>query len=336
MKSHKTLIIAEAGVNHNGSIDLALKLVDAASDAGADIVKFQTFKADNLVSQFAPKANYQLLKTEKNESQLVMLRKLELSDEMHQIIVERCKNKNIRFASTGFDEESINLLVGLGVPFLKIPSGEITNFPLLKLIGSQGLPIFLSTGMSTMNEVINAIDVLKKAGSRKSDIAILQCTTEYPTPMKDVNLNAMLAMQKELDVKVGYSDHTKGIEVPIAAVAMGATIIEKHFTLDCSMEGPDHAASLEPLELKQMVSSIRNIEKALGSGLKEPSPSEKKNLLASRRSIVASKDINKDDLLTEANLAVKRPSDGICASLYFNVIGKKAIKDYKSGEHIIL
>lgn len=336
MKSHKTLIIAEAGVNHNGSLDLALKLVDAASDAGADIVKFQTFKADNLVSQFAPKANYQLLKTEKNESQLVMLRKLELSDEMHQIIVERCKNKNIRFASTGFDEESINLLVGLGVPFLKIPSGEITNFPLLKLIGSQGLPIFLSTGMSTMNEVINAIDVLKKAGSRKSDITILQCTTEYPTPMKDVNLNAMLAMQKELDVKVGYSDHTKGIEVPIAAVAMGATIIEKHFTLDCSMEGPDHAASLEPLELKQMVSSIRNIEKALGSGLKEPSPSEKKNLLASRRSIVASKDINKDDLLTEANLAVKRPSDGICASLYFNVIGKKAIKDYKSGEHIIL
>ena len=336
MKSHKTLIIAEAGVNHNGSLDLALKLVDAASDAGADIVKFQTFKADNLVSQFAPKANYQLLKTEKNESQLVMLRKLELSDEMHQIIVERCKNKNIRFASTGLDEESINLLVGLGVPFLKIPSGEITNFPLLKLIGSQGLPIFLSTGMSTMNEVINAIDVLKKAGSRKSDIAILQCTTEYPTPMKDVNLNAMLAMQKELDVKVGYSDHTKGIEVPIAAVAMGATIIEKHFTLDCSMEGPDHAASLEPLELKQMVSSIRNVEKALGSGLKEPSPSEKKNLLASRRSIVASKDINKDDLLTEANLAVKRPSDGICASLYFNVIGKKAIKDYKSGEHIIL
>ena len=332
----KTLIIAEAGVNHNGSLDKALELVDAASIEGADVVKFQTFKAENLVIESAPKANYQLATTERAESQFEMLRKLELSHEMHRVIVDRCDEKKIRFASTGFDQDSINFLVDLGVDFLKVPSGEITNFPLLKLIGTKGLPIILSTGMSNMQEVRDALEVLINAGAKKSNIVVLQCTTEYPTPMEDVNLRAMLSMKNELGIMVGYSDHTKGIEVPIAAVAMGATVIEKHFTLDRKMKGPDHSASLEPNELKQMVSSIRNVKIALGSGIKEPTLSEKKNILSARRSIFASRKINKDEPFTEKNLTLKRPGDGQCASTFFDMIGIKAKQNYMAGEQIIL
>lgn len=334
MIKSSALIIAEAGVNHNGSLDLALKLVDAASNAGADVVKFQTFKAGNLVSQSAPKANYQLLKTEKNESQFDMLRRLELSDEMHQIIIERCNKKKIRFASTGFDEVSINLLVSLGVDFLKVPSGEITNLPLLKVIGNKGLPIFLSTGMSTMQEVRNAIDILMNAGAQKADIVAMQCTTEYPTSMKDVNLKAMVTMEKELGVKVGYSDHTEGIEVSIAAVAMGAIVIEKHFTLDRAMEGPDHASSLEPNELKKMVKAIRNIEKALGDGMKKPGISEGKNILIARKSIVALAPITKGDIFTENNITVKRPGNGISPMKWDELIGTVSQSSYKIDELI--
>ena len=328
-----TLIIAEAGVNHNGSTDVALDLVDAASDAGADVVKFQTFKAKNLACESAPKANYQLATTRSSESQFEMLRKLELSHERHQVIVDRCKEKKIRFASTGFDHESVKFLVDLGVDFLKVPSGEITNFPLLKLIGSKGLPIILSTGMSTMQEVRDALDVLTNEGAKKSNIVVLHCTTEYPTPMEDVNLRAMLTMKNDLGVKVGYSDHTLPNDMD---VCLGATVIEKHFTLDRKMEGPDHSASLEPHELKQMVSSIRNVKIALGSGIKEPSLSEKKNILAARRSVVASRQINKGELLTEKNLTLKRPGDGQCASTFFDMIGIKAKQNYMAGDQIIL
>ena len=334
MKLSKTLVIAEAGVNHNGSLDLALELVDAASEAGADVVKFQTFKAENLVSESAPKANYQLAKTESSESQFEMLRRLELSHEMHQIIIDRCKEKKIRFASTGFDEESVNYLVGLGLNFLKIPSGEITNFPLLNLIGKKGLPTILSTGMSTMQEVKDALDVLINAGVQKSDIVVLQCTTEYPTPMEDVNLRAMLTMENELGVKVGYSDHTEGIEVSIAAVAIGATIIEKHFTLDRSMKGPDHAASLEPHELKQMIFSIRNIEKSLGDGEKKPSKSEELNIGVVRKSVIASKSIKAGENFTIDNLGVKRPGTGISPMQWDELLGLQASKDFKVDELI--
>ena len=328
MKSHKTLIIAEAGVNHNGSLDLAKNLVDAASEAGADVVKFQTFKAENLVTANATKAAYQMEKTTVKESQFTMLKRLELSFEMHQNILTFCKKKKIRFASTGFDLKSIDLLVDLGVNFLKIPSGEITNLPYLRHIASKGLPIILSTGMSTLQEVRDALDALKKSGANMSNITVLHCNTEYPTLMEDVNLRAMITMKNDLGVNVGYSDHTLGIEVPIATVAMGATVIEKHFTLDRSMDGPDHAASLEPDELKQMVSAIRNIEKAMGDGVKKPSKSEAKNINMARRSIVASKNIKAGEKFTEDNLAVKRPGTGISPLQWDELLGLEAKKDF--------
>jgi len=327
-----TLIIAEAGVNHNGSLELAYKLIDKASEAGADLVKFQTFKAEYLVTESASKANYQLGTTDSKETQFEMIKKLELNDEMHLKLISRCREKGIRFSSTGFDTSSVDFLIKLGVGFLKVPSGEITNLPYLRHVGSKGLPIILSTGMCTMLEVRNVVKILELAGSKKSDITVLHCNTEYPTPMEDVNLLAMLSIEKELVVKVGYSDHTLGIEVPVAAVAMGATIIEKHFTLDRGMDGPDHAASLEPNELKQMVDSIRNIEKAMGDGQKKPSKSEDANLGVARKSIVASKNIKAGEKFTEENIAVKRPGTGLCPMRWDELLGLEAKKDFQADE----
>jgi len=327
-----TLIIAEAGVNHNGSLELAYKLIDKASEAGADLVKFQTFKAEYLVTESASKANYQLGTTDSKETQFEMIKKLELNDEMHLKLISRCREKGIRFSSTGFDTSSVDFLIKLGVGFLKVPSGEITNLPYLRHVGSKGLPIILSTGMCTMLEVRNVVKILELAGSKKSDITVLHCNTEYPTPMEDVNLLAMLSIEKELGVKVGYSVHTLGIEVPVAAVAMGATIIEKHFTLDRGMDGPDHAASLEPNELKQMVDSIRNIEKAMGDGQKKPSKSEDANLGVARKSIVASKNIKAGEKFTEENIAVKRPGTGLCPMRWDELLGLEAKKDFQADE----
>jgi N,N'-diacetyllegionaminate synthase len=332
--SKPTLIIAEAGVNHNGSIELAFELIDAARDAGADVVKFQTFKAENLVTRSAAKANYQLGTTDSKETQFEMIKKLELSDDIHLKLISRCKDKGIRFSSTGFDASSVNLLVELGVDFLKVPSGEITNLPYLRHVGSKGLPIILSTGMSTMQEVASALEILEKAGAGRSNVTVLHCNTQYPTPLEDVNLRAMLSMQKELRVKVGYSDHTLGIEVPIASVSMGATVIEKHFTLDRTMDGPDHAASLEPSELKQMVVSIRNIEKAMGDGQKKPTKSEQANMGVARKSIVASKNIKIGEQFTEENLAVKRPGTGISPLRWDELLGIKSNKDFQADELI--
>jgi N,N'-diacetyllegionaminate synthase len=330
----KTLIIAEAGVNHNGSLEMAFELIDAASDAGADVVKFQTFKAENLVTQSAAKADYQLGTTDVQETQFEMIKKLELSYDMHLKLISRCKEKGIRFSSTGFDTSSLDVLIELGVDFLKVPSGEITNLPYLRHVGTKGLPIILSTGMSTMQEVKDAVRILEQAGSKKSDITVLHCNTEYPTPMEDVNLRAILSMENELGVKVGYSDHTLGIEVPIAAVALGATVIEKHFTLNRTMEGPDHAASLEPDELKQMVYSIRNIEKAMGNGHKLPSNSEQKNISVARKSIVASRNILAGEKFTEENIAVKRPGTGLCPMRWDELLGLEANKDFQADDLI--
>jgi len=332
--SEPTLVIAEAGVNHNGSLEMAFELIDAASDAGADVVKFQTFKAENLVTQSAAKADYQLGTTDVKETQFEMIKKLELSYDMHLKLISKCKEKGIRFSSTGFDSSSVDLLIDLGVDFIKVPSGEITNLPYLRHVGTKGLPIILSTGMCTMQEVANALEILEKAGARKHDITVLHCNTEYPTPMEDVNLRTMISMESELGLKVGYSDHTLGIEVPIAAVAMGATVIEKHYTLDRTMEGPDHAASLEPLELKQMVKGIRNIEKAMGDGVKKPSNSEVKNISIVRKSIVASKEIKLGDEFTSDNLGVKRPGTGISPMQWDEVVGKVASKDFQADELI--
>jgi len=330
----KTLIIAEAGVNHNGSLEMAFELIDAASDAGADVVKFQTFKAENLVTQSAAKADYQLGTTDVQETQFEMIKKLELSYDMHHKLISKCKERGIRFSSTGFDTSSVDVLIELGVDFLKVPSGEITNLPYLRHVGTKGLPIILSTGMCTMQEVANALEILEKAGARKHDITVLHCNTEYPTPMEDVNLRAMLSMENELGVKVGYSDHTLGIEVPIAAVVLGAIVIEKHFTLDRAMEGPDHAASLEPDELKQMVYSIRNIEKAMGEVSKKPSKSEEVNIGVVRKSIVASKNIKAGEKFTEENLAVKRPGTGISPLKWDEILGLESKKDFQADELI--
>ena len=324
MKLEKTLIIAEAGVNHNGSLDTAMKLVETAAESGADVVKFQTFKADNLVCVGAPKADYQNRRTDSDETQQEMIRKLELSKSDHEELIAHCSKFCIRFASTAFDIESINLIKDLGVDFFKIPSGEITNLPYLRHIGRLNMSIVLSTGMSCLEEIDNALKVLGEAGTVRSKITVLHCNTEYPTPMEDVNLKAMLTIGEELNVKVGYSDHTLGIEVPIAAVALGAQIIEKHFTLDRELPGPDHAASLEPLELKQMVRAIRNIEKSLGDGIKQPSPSERKNIQIVRKSIVASRKISKGDIFTQNNLMVKRPGHGISPMQWDEVMGKEA------------
>ena len=327
-------IIAEAGVNHNGSIELAKKLIDVASDAGVDAVKFQSFKAENLATKNAQKAIYQKKTTIPKESQFDMLKKLELSIEMHKELISYCSNKKIIFLSSPFDHESIELLDDLGLKTFKIPSGEITNLPYLRHIGKLDKKIILSTGMSNMDEVKNALNILVNSGTKKENITVLHANTEYPTPMEDVNLRAMVNIGKELDIKFGYSDHTLGIEVDIAAVAMGANCIEKHFTLDCNMEGPDHKASLEPHELKDMVAAIRNIELALGDGIKKPSKSELPNIQIVRKSIIAKTKIKKGDVLKENNLAVKRPGGGISPMKWDDVVGTKATKDYKEDELI--
>lgn len=327
-------IIAEAGVNHNGSLELAKKLVDAAKDAGADCVKFQTFVSKNIVSKNAVKAEYQKQQTEPEESQQDMLKKLELSFDEFVELNEYCKSKSIEFMSTAFDFDSIDFLDGLEMGTWKIPSGDITNLPYLIKIAKLNKPVILSTGMSTMVDIRSAIKALKENGA--TELTVLHCTTEYPTPFEDVNLRAMNTIKEEFGVKVGYSDHTKGIEVPIAAVALGATVIEKHFTLDRNMEGPDHKASLEPNELKAMVDSIRHIELALGNGMKQPAESEKKNMAVARKSIIASKDIKAGDIFTEENLTVKRPGDGISPMRWFDIIGKPAPRDFEEDELIEL
>jgi N,N'-diacetyllegionaminate synthase len=330
----KVFIIAEAGVNHNGSLELAKKLIDVASDAGADAVKFQTFKAENLVSKNAQKADYQKQTTNSEESQFDMIKKLELDIETHKILMDYCKEKNIMFLSTPFDHDSIELLNDLGLEIFKIPSGEITNLPYLRHIGKLDKKVILSTGMADIGEIEDAMDILTNAGTKKENIIVLHANTEYPTPYEDVNLKAMVTIGKTFDVAFGYSDHTLGIEVDIAAVAMGACCIEKHFTLDCTMEGPDHKASLEPDELKAMVKAIRNIELALGNGIKKPSKSESKNISIARKSIVAKVDIKKGEIFSTNNLAVKRPANGINPMRWDEIIGTVATKDYKEDELI--
>ena len=328
----KIFIIAEAGVNHNGSIEIARKLVDEAVLAGADAVKFQTFKAENLVCKDAKKAAYQLETTISDETQFDMLKKLELTPEMHSELIEYCGERGIMFLSTPFDVDSLHYLVQCGIKIIKIPSGEITNYPYLREVGQTGKPVILSSGMSTLDEVSAALNVLKEYGSR--DVTVLHCNTEYPTPYSDVNLNAMLTIKRELGVDVGYSDHTSGIEVSIAAAALGAAVVEKHFTLDRGLEGPDHKASLEPNELCEMVKQIRNIEVALGHGYKMPSGSEKRNIDIVRKSIVAKTDIKQGDIYTEDNLTTKRPGDGISPMRWNEVIGQRAIRDFIADELI--
>lgn len=333
----KTLIIAEAGVNHNGDIFKAKQLIDVAALAGVDYVKFQTFKADKLVTKSAQKAEYQNKNTEYGGSQFEMLKKLELSQEAHHELIDYCKQRNIEFLSTGFDFVSLEFLYKIGITLAKIPSGEVTNYPYLKKVAELFEKVILSTGMSDIQEIKDAIAVLTKYGVSKENITVLHCNTEYPTPMEDVNLRAMFHLQNELGVAVGYSDHTLCIEVPVAAVALGATVIEKHFTLDKNLPGPDHRASLEPEELKVMVDAIRNIEKAVaGSGIKEPSASEMKNKAIARKSIVANTDINKGDVFTEENITVKRPGTGISPMKWNEVLGQKAIRDFQEDELIEL
>ncbi len=331
-KRQKVFVIAEAGVNHNGDIKIAKQLIDTASEAGADAVKFQTFQADSLVCRTAKKANYQLETTDKAETQYDMLKKLELTQQMHKELIEHCIKKNIMFLSTPFDLESIKLLSELGMQIYKIPSGEITNLPYLREIAKQHKKIILSTGMSNMDEVKAAAKILKDNGAE--DITLLHCNTQYPTPISDVNLLAMVKMQEETGLSVGYSDHTQGIEIPIAATALGATVIEKHFTLDKNMEGPDHKASLEPHELKQMIQGIRKIEAALGNGIKQISESEKSNVIIVRKSIVAATRIKKGALFTKENLTTKRPGNGINPMKWDMVIGTAANKDYEADEII--
>lgn len=333
----KVLIIAEAGVNHNGSVQIAKQLIDKAVEAGVDIIKFQTFKSEKLVSKSAKQAEYQQRNIGRNdEGQLKMLKSLELSVENHYDLVRYCKERNIRFWSTAFDMESIDFLHSLNLGLWKIPSGEITNYPYIKKIASYREKIILSTGMCELSDIEAALNVLVEEGVNKNDITILHCNTEYPTPYKDVNLKAMLEIGKKFGVNIGYSDHTKGIEVPIAAVALGATVIEKHFTLDKNMEGPDHKASLEPEELKAMVSAVRNIECALGSGHKTISESERKNIEIARKSVVAARPIKKGELLTSENLTVKRPGSGINPMRWNEVIGTTATKDYLEDDMIVL
>ena len=329
-----TFIIAEAGVNHNGSMELAHQLIDAAADAGADAVKFQTFKADNLVTQNAEKAKYQKARPSGEESQYDMIKRYEISLNDHLDLISYCSSRGIEFLSSPFDLESIELLNNLGLSLFKIPSGEITNLPFLRKIGALKKDVIVSTGMSTLDEIRAALDVLISAGTERGKITVLQCNTEYPTPFEDVNLAAMDTIAQELNVAIGYSDHTPGIEVPVAAVARGATIIEKHFTLDRDMDGPDHQASLEPGELKQMVKSIRNIEVAIGHGKKQPSPSELKNVMVARKSIVAASHIKSGDVLSGNNLTVKRPGSGISPMRWDEIVGTVASRSYEKDDLI--
>ena len=329
-----TLIIAEAGVNHNGKLDLALKLCDAAKEAGADVVKFQTWKTEKIITHTVAQAEYQTENTGKTESQFDMLKRLELSYDDFRKIKGYCDKIGIQFASTADEEESLDFLISIGIPFIKIGSGEITNIPYLRIMGSKKLPVIISSGMSTLAEVDTALSELKNAGA--SDITLLHCTTNYPCSMADVNLNAMLTLKEAFKIPVGYSDHTEGIEVPIAAVAMGAKVIEKHFTLDRNMEGPDHLASTEPEEFKKMVDSIRNIEKALGTGEKLPTKSEIDISKVVLKRCVASKKIKTGEIFNENNLTVKRNDKGLPAKYWDLLIGKKATKEYEIDEAVEL
>jgi N,N'-diacetyllegionaminate synthase len=332
----KTLIIAEAGVNHNGDLKLAKQLIDAAAEAGADLVKFQSFNASRLVTRSAKKADYQNRNTNSKESQYEMLRKLELSTEMHRELITHCGTSGVGFFSTAFDIESIDFLESLGQDRFKVPSGELTNLPYLRHIGRLGKSVILSTGMATMGEIESAVDILEKAGTQRIDITVLHCTTEYPTPMTEVNLRAMQSIHLAFGVKVGYSDHTSGIEVSIAAVALGATVIEKHFTLDRNLPGPDHKASLEPKKLKDMVAAIRNIEVALGDGIKRLTPSETKNKPVARKSLVALQNIKKGEVFDDGNITTKRPGTGISPMCWDEIIGRTAHRDFSADELIDL
>ncbi len=334
--SGSTLIIAEAGVNHNGDLDLARALIDRAAEARADLVKFQTFSADRLVTGNAHKADYQARSTDAAETQHAMIRPLELTRGMHEALMAHCAVRKIGFFSTAFDIESVDLLVALGLDRLKVPSGEVTNLPYLRHVGGCGRPVMLSTGMSTLAEIEAAIEVLEHAGTPRTRITVLQCNTEYPTPAADANLRAMLTMRDALGVAVGYSDHTAGIEVAIAAVALGATVIEKHFTLDRTLPGPDHRASLEPDELVAMITAIRNVEQALGDGVKRPTASEAKNAPIARKSLVAARTIRAGDVFSESNLAVKRPGTGISPMRWDEVLGRSAPRDFVADELIEL
>lgn len=336
MNNSSVFIIAEAGVNHNGDIALAKKLIDAAAEAGVDAVKFQTWKTELLVTPDAVQAEYQTENTGKEESQFAMLKRLELSYPEFEALKSYCEQKNIRFLSTPDEAVSAQFLNNLQDIF-KIGSGELTNIPYLAFIARLGKTVILSTGMGDMEEIHTAVRTLKENGLENHQIKILHATTEYPTPMEEVNLRAMLQIQRETGLEVGYSDHTLGIEVPVAAVALGAKVIEKHFTLDKNMEGPDHRASLDPQELKAMVVAIRNVEKALsGSGIKEPTPSEMKNKPIVRKSIVAGRSIKAGEVLSEENLAIKRPGTGISPMKWAEVIGNKAIRDFEPDEMIVL
>ena len=327
-------IIAEAGVNHNGSTDVAKQLIDLAAIAGADAVKFQTFSASRLVTKHAQKADYQKLNSGTDESQFTMLKKLELNESTHHKLIEHCLKRKIIFLSTAFDIQSIELLVKLGQECFKIPSGEITNLPYLRIIGQLNKNIILSTGMSTMNEIDAAIEIIEQAGTPRSKITILHCTSEYPAPLDEVNLLAMKSIREKFGVDVGYSDHTSGIEVAIAASALGASVIEKHFTLDKNLPGPDHKASLDPTQLKSMIESIRNIELALGNGVKSLSPSEKKNLMVVRKSLVTTRAIKVGEIFTNENITAKRPGTGISPMRWDEVLGKKAIRNFIADELI--
>jgi N,N'-diacetyllegionaminate synthase len=334
--TRKTLIIAEAGVNHNGDIQLAKRLIDEAANAGADLVKFQTFNAIRQATRSAKKADYQKQTTDSSESQQAMLQRLELTEAMHHELIAHCTSRQIGFFSTGFDIQSVDLLVRLGQGHFKIPSGEITNLPYLRHVGQLGKKIILSTGMATLGEIEAAIEAIGLAGTPRSMLTVLHCTTEYPTPMAGVNLRAMQSLHSAFGVDIGYSDHTQGIEVAIAAVAMGASIIEKHFTLDRKLPGPDHQASLEPSELKAMVAAIRNIELALGDGIKRLTPSEARNKSVARKSLVASRPIKVGEIFTLENLATKRPGIGISPMRFDEILGKKALRDFAVDELIDL
>jgi N,N'-diacetyllegionaminate synthase len=334
--SNKILIIAEAGVNHNGDISLAKQLINVAAEAGADLVKFQTFSADRLVTRTAKKANYQKRSTDSTESQHEMLSRLELTEAMHLELIAHCEMRKIGFLSTGFDIESIDLLSNLGQDCFKVPSGELTNLPYLRHIGQLEKKIILSTGMSTLGDIEAAIDVLENAGTPRAKITVLHCTTEYPTPMAEVNLRAMQSIHAAFGTEVGYSDHTQGIEVSIAAVAMGAAVIEKHFTLDRNLPGPDHQASLEPKELNAMVAAIRNIEVALGDGIKRLTPSEVNNKSIVRKSLIASRQIKAGEPFTAENITTKRPGIGISPMQWDEVLGRAARRDFLADELIEL
>jgi N-acetylneuraminate synthase len=331
----KVIIIAEAGVNHNGDMNIARGLIDAAAEARADYVKFQTFKTEKLVSAAAKKAEYQSRNTgDEGGSQFEMLKKLELSVEQHQELIAYCNEKKVKFLSTAFDLESIDLLNSLNIQLFKIPSGEITNLPYLEKIGFLNKDVIVSTGMCVMSEIEEAIHVLVKSGTNRKNISVLHCTTDYPTAMNDVNLRAMLEIQRQLDVPVGYSDHTLGIEIPVAAVALGAVIIEKHFTLDKALPGPDHKASLDPSELKAMVSAIRNVEVAMGKSLKEPTAAERKNMLVARKSIHLAQALKAGSKIGKSDLVMKRPGDGISPMKMEDVIGKRLRSD-QAAEHML-